>query len=112
VTLNAPGTPLLPPQGASDRDIAKAVNQALQGKINSVFTVTLTHDAASTTVNDPRIGSNTAIILFPQTAHAAAEMGNGTLYIDPANYTLKTSFVITHANNAQTDRTFSVVILG
>jgi hypothetical protein len=105
-------TQVLPPNGGDPREVAVAVNQALNGKINSVKTVTLTANVASTTVNDPRIGSNTAIILFPQTANAAAELGNGTLYIAPGNYTLKASFVITHANNAQTDRTYSVAILG
>jgi hypothetical protein len=105
-------TKVLPPNGGDPREVAVAVNQALAGKLNCIDTVTLTAGAASTTVSDPRIGSNTAIILFPQTANAAAEFGNGTLYIAPGNYTLKTSFVITHANNAQTDRTYSVAILG
>lgn len=105
-------TQVLPPSGGEPRDVAVAVNSALAGKINSVFSVTLTANAATTTVNDPRVGANTVILLFPQTAHAATEIGNGTLYIAPSGYTLKTSFVITHANNAQTDRIFSAVILG
>lgn len=105
-------TQVLPPAGGSPRDVAVAVNSALAGKINSVFTVTLTANVASTTINDPRVGADTVILLFPQTAHAATELGNGTLYIAPSGYTLKTSFVITHANNAQTDRTFGAVLLG
>lgn len=105
-------TKVLPPTGGSPDEIATAVNGALKGKLNSVDAVTLTAGAASTTVNDPRIGSATAVFLIPQTANAAAEIGNGTLYISPANYVLKTSFAITHANNAQVDRIFGVVILG
>ena len=105
-------TQVLPPNGGSPQEIATAVNQALRGKINSVDTVTLTAGAASTTVIDPKIGSATVIVLFPQTANAAAELGNGTLYIKPSDYVLKTSYKITHANNGQTDRTFAVAILG
>ena len=105
-------TDSLPPNGGTPVQVATAVNQALRGKINSVDTVTLTASVASTTINDPRIGSATVIILFPQTANAAAELGNGTLYIAPADYVLKTSYKITHANNAQTDRTYGVLIVG
>lgn len=105
-------TQVLPPNGGSPQEVATALNQALKGKINSVGTVTLTAGAASTTVTDPKIGSATVIILFPQTANAAAELGNGTLYIKPADYVLKTSYKITHANNGQADRTYSTVILG
>ena len=100
------------PGGGDPREVATAVNQALRGKINSVGTVTLTHDAASTTVNNAFVGDASAIFLFPQTAHAGAELAAGGLYIDPANYVSKESFAITHANNSQTDRTFSYVILG
>jgi hypothetical protein len=95
----------------SDRDKNIAVNQALKGKINSVGTVTLTANAASTTVTNPLVGdSGCVILLFPQTANAAAALA--TTYIATAGYTRSTSFVITHANNAQVDKTFSYVILG
>lgn len=105
-------TRLLPPHGGLPRDVSLAVNQAIKGKINSVGTVTLTHDAASTTVDNAFVGSDSAVFLFPQTANAGAELAAGGLYIDPANYVSKESFAITHANNSQTDRTFSYVILG
>lgn len=103
---------LLPDHGGRPRDISLAVNQALKGKINSVGTVTLAANAASTTVNNAFVGSESGIFLFPQTAHAGAELAAGGCYIPPANYIKGTSFTITHANNAQTDRTFSYVILG
>jgi hypothetical protein len=38
-----------------------------------------------------------------------AEIGNGTMYIGAIN---NGSFVVTHANNAQADRTFLYVALG
>lgn len=105
-------TRVLPNNGGTPEEVATAVNGALKGKLNSVDTVTLAAGAASTTVSDPRIGSATAIFLIPQTVNAAAEIGNGTLYIKPSDYVLKTSFKITHANNAQVDRTYGLVILG
>lgn len=110
MTINAPGTPLLPRHGYEVRDIANAANAALNGKINSFGTVTLTANAASTTVTDPRVGVNSAVFLMPQTANAAAALAS--TYIAPANHVNKTRFAITHANNAQTDKTFFWLLIG
>lgn len=103
---------LLQPAGGNPRDVATAVNQALKGKLNSFGAVTLAASVASTTVNNPLVGTASVILLMPQTAHAAAELGNGTAYIAPSDIVSETSFKITHANNAQTDRTFGYVIIG
>ena len=105
-------TKALPLYGGTPQEVATAVNQALRGKINSLDSVTLTANAASTTVADERIGASTVVLLMPQTANASAEVGAGTIYIKPSDYVLKTSYKITHANNAQTDRIFGVAILG
>ena len=110
MTINAPATPLLPRHGYEVRDIANAANAALNGKINSFGTVTLTANAASTTVTDPRVGVNSAVFLMPQTANAAGALA--TSYIAPANHVNKTSFTITHANNAQTDRVLGYLLIG
>lgn len=112
MTTNAPGTPLLPRHGYEVRDIANAANAALNGKLNSFGTVTLTANAATTTVTDPRVSVNSAVFLFPQTANAAAEFGNGTIYIKPSDHVNKTSFKITHANNANADKTFFWLLIG
>ncbi len=105
-------TLLLPPEGGGPPEVASAINQALKGKINSVGTVTLTANAASTTVNNALVSSSSVILLMPQTAHASAEQGNGTIYIQPSDTVNKTSFKITHANNSQADRTFGYALLG
>ena len=105
-------TLLLPPQGAGARDVATALNLAIKGKLNCVGTVTLAANVATTVVSNPLVGLNSVVMLFPQTAHAAAELGNGTIYAAPAGYVNKTSFTLTHANNAQTDRVFGYVLLG
>jgi hypothetical protein len=49
------------------------------------------------------------VFLSPQTANAAAALA--TTYVQAADIT-KQQFVITHANNAQTDKTFGWVVLG
>lgn len=93
------------------RKLAATANLALAGKLNAVNELTLTAGAATTVLTDARLSANSFIGLMPKTANAAAELGNGTLYI--ADATRNTgSATITHANNAQTDRTFQVLIIG
>ena len=93
------------------RQLAEGVNQALNGKLNSTGLVTLTANAASTVVTDFRIGNDSVILLMPLTANAATALATTyilTTGIDPLNV----QFTITHANNAQTDKSFRYVVLG
>jgi hypothetical protein len=103
---------LLPPAGDNPRAVATAVNQALKGKINAVGSVTLAASATATVMVDPLVGTASLIVLFPQTAHAAAELGNGTAWIAPSDYVSGVSFKINHTSNSQTDRVFGYCILG
>lgn len=112
MTTANPGTPTLPPTGATPEAIAAAVNAILSGKINAFGTVTLATGAGSTVVTDPRVGVNSVVFLFPQTANAATELGNGTIYVVATDNINKTSFKITHANSATTLRTFSWLLIG
>jgi hypothetical protein len=87
--------------------IADCVNNILKGKTNNVGDVTLTASSATTTITDPRIGANSAILMQPTTANAAAALSG--LYFDtPGNGTV----VVNHANNGQTDKTFKYVVVG
>lgn len=97
------------PPGDDQRSTADILNRLLRGKINSVgaATFTLTANAATSTLSDVNIGGPSFIGLMPMTAHAAAELA--TLYF---NTPLKGSVVVNHANTAQTDRTFTYVVLG
>lgn len=108
-----PATPLAPlsmPVGSEHRRrIAEAANQAIRGKLNAQIDFTLAANAASSTMDDPRITPSSYIGLMPTTANAAAEIGAGTLYVSARGDKTAT---ITHANNAQTDRTYRVVIIG
>lgn len=98
----------LPQDNATPREIALVTNRILDGKINSVGEVTLAANESSTTVSDERAGDESVIQFMPMTANAAAEIGAGGFFVSA---TAKKSFTITHANNAQTDRTFRYVIL-
>ena len=109
--------PKVPPiiQNANEmaRRLAITANQTVSGKMNVTNAVTLTANAATTTISlsAGQLGNDTKIHLVPTTANAAAEIGNGTLYVSAKNVTNNT-ITITHANNAQTDRIFDYVIVG
>lgn len=96
-----------PPTAASDLGtVIKAVQLLFRGKMNATTTVTLAASATTTTLQDSRIGGASHIAFTPLTANAKAE---GT----PAVTTrAKGSATLTHANNAQTDRTYSVLVIG
>jgi hypothetical protein len=98
--------------GGTPRQVADKINQIARGRIDSTGTVTLTASAASTTVSDEGGAfayESSVILLSPLTANAAAEIGAGTIYVSGRS---RGSFTLTHANNAQTDRTFGYVVLG
>ena len=99
----------VPPAGAPIREMVTAINQLVRGRNNAVGTVTLTASAATTTVTSENINANAVPVLVPQTANAAAEIGAGTIYVSDVS---AGSFTLTHANNAQTDRTFYFLTLG
>ena len=91
------------------RQISMWMREAHQGKLANTGAITLTANAALTTVSDARAGALTFIGFMPQTANAAAEIGAGTMYIATQG---KQTFTITHANNAQVDRIFRYCLLG
>jgi hypothetical protein len=91
------------------RRVVSTVNNILQGRLNVVVPLTLSANQGSTAVTDARISPFSALLFAPVTANAAAEIGAGTLY---ASSQTNGSAVISHANNAQTDRQFNMVIIG
>ena len=91
------------------RRIADVLASAMQGRTNNTTEMTLTANAATTTLTDARLTVQSVVTTVPLTANAAAEKGNGTLYISARN---NGSVTFAHANNAQTDRTYAVSIHG
>ena len=93
-----------------DRDlirVASAVRQLAQGRSNAVGQVTLAAGATTTTVNAVLCASESFVWLSPLTANAAAALAD--TYVSSVN---NGTFTLTHANNAQTDRTFAYICLG
>jgi hypothetical protein len=80
-----------------------------RARSNAVGTVTLVANAATTTVMAGNCGAGSVALLSPLTAHAAAQLGNGTIFVSAVT---NGSFTLTHANNAQTDRVFGFVAVG
>jgi hypothetical protein len=94
----------------NEKDLSRIIfwaNQLGQGRSNATGTVTLTANAASTTVTAINCAEGSQVFLSPKTANAAAALA--TTYVSSV---LNGSFVLTHANNAQADKTFGWVALG
>lgn len=83
--------------------IVNMINQLAHGRSEVAGSVTLTVNAATTTVTNAVIPAGCFPQLTPASANAATEMGNGTIYVSAV---AKGSFTITHANAATTGRTF------
>jgi len=87
------------------RRFANSINDLGQGRSNAIGEVTLTASQTTTVVTDARVGTDSVISMMPTTANAAAE----SWYIGTVG---KQTFTITHANNSQTDRTYTYAIQG
>jgi hypothetical protein len=98
--------------GITETDLKKivlSIQQLAAGRSNAVGSVTLETGAATTTVATANCASGSTPILTPTTANAAAEVGNGTMYVSAVT---NGSFTITHANSATAGRTFLYAIVG
>ena len=91
------------------RKVNTAINELAKGRSNAVGTVTLAVAAASTVVTAKNCGAGSVVLLSALTAHAAAELGNGTIFVSAV---ANGSFTLAHASNTQNDRTFGYVCLG
>ena len=89
--------------------MVQAIHQAMDGKIRSYGETTLAASTAATTLTDARIGPASVITFMPTTANAAAEIGNGTMYVSART---NGSATITHASGASTDRIFGYLVIG
>ena len=85
----------------------RIVTRTIDGKLNVNGTLTLTANGTTTTLTDFILDSASHIALMPMSANAAAALANVS-FGSPTNG----SVVLTHANNAQTDRTFRYSVIG
>lgn len=98
--------------GTEEADLKRLIlslQQLAAGRSNAVGSVTLTTSSATTAVTTANCAAGSTPILTPTTANAAAEVGNGTMYVSAV---ANGSFTITHANSATTGRTFLYAIVG
>lgn len=106
------GPPSSVPESASKRwvtRVVEVVNEVQRGKMNVVLQATLTANSTTTDIIDNRVGAFSSILFSPVTANAAAEMAAGTLFVSMQK---QGEAVLTHASNAQEDRTFNLAIIG
>ncbi|MCK1387373.1 hypothetical protein [Bradyrhizobium sp. 21] len=98
--------------GITETDLKKivlAIQQLAAGRSNAVGSVTLTTGASNTTVTTANCAAGSVPILVPASANAAAEAGNGTMYVSAV---ANGAFTISHANAATTGRTFLYAVIG
>ena len=88
------------------RRVTTSVNLVYDGKTDAATEVTLSASSATTVVINTRVSDSSVILFMPTTANAAAEVANGTMYVSSRG---NQTFTITHANNAQSDRTFGYI---
>lgn len=81
------------------------LDQSAKRFVVSAGTLTLTANATTTTVSNLAVGENSFVTLSALTANAAAALG--TTWTACSRYTI----TVTHANNAQTDRTFGYEVV-
>lgn len=98
-----------PPSEINLVRIIQAIRELAQGRSNAVGEFTLTASATSTVVSAVNCGIDSKIFLMPRTANAATALT--TTYIADGDVGQGT-FTVTHANNAQVDRTFGYLIQG
>jgi hypothetical protein len=98
--------------GITETDLKKivlALQHLAAGRSNAVGSVTLATESATTTVTTANCAQGSTPILTPASPNAAAEMGNGTMYVSAV---ANGSFTITHANSAAAGRTFLYAVIG
>lgn len=100
---------VLSPEETDLRKIVFHHNETTRGRSNATGSFSLTANAGTTAVSAMNCASGSQVFLFPKTAHAAAELAAGGCYVSTV---ANQSFTVTHANNAQADRTFGYVCLG
>ena len=110
----------LPPPGSftSFSDVAiyarrlwDALHSLRLGKIECTGEITLRINQATTVLNRIGLSPQTVVTFDPKTANAATELYGATMYVLTANR-LNYAWTITHANNAQADRTFQYSAIG
>ena len=73
------------PRGAPEGRLHFAIQQLAEGRSNAVGEFTLEANAVSTTVTAQNCAAGSTPLYTPTTAHAAAEIAAGGMYVDEVN---------------------------
>jgi len=103
----------LPPKDLHDvpkflRVLSTVLSNAMLGRTNNVLDVTVDANQAATTVTDSRIGVYTVAVCVPTTANASAIAVPYRDFSSPVNGSMS----LVHANDANADKTFKVILVG
>jgi len=90
------------------RELMKAVNQVIDGKMNSTGEFTCATGVGSTIVENNYCNEKSVILPIATTANAALEQNSGSFYIVAG----AKQFTVYHDNNAVSDRTFRYMVIG
>jgi hypothetical protein len=96
----------LPTVGGNPRDVSEVVRGLMEGKSNNAGYFSTTAGVTTTTLYDPRIGFDSAILFMPLEANAAAELA--TLYVSAR---AQGNATVTHGNRAYSSD-FMYIIVG
>ena len=99
--------PFNPNEADHRRQLASALNNVLQGKLNNTVSITLKEDAVSTTVSDHRAGPDSVILAMPTSLNASVALDQW--YV---NTRTSGSFVLTHISTSTSDCTAVYAIFG
>jgi len=101
--------PTINPNEKDLRVVCEFIRAIQNGRWNGHGTFTLNANATTTTVTTALCKSASHVSITPSSATAAADVGSATgVYVTPGNG----SFVVTHPNTADTDKTFTYAIIG
>ena len=90
--------------------IVQSIQDLFAGRNNAFGELTLdVSPATTTTVSAPNCSLDSAPLLIPMTANAAAEFASGDMYISSVS---AGEFEITHAASVDADRTFRFFTAG
>ena len=93
------------------RRLWDALHSMRLGKIECTGEITLTANAATTVLNRKGLSPQSVVHFDPKTANAATELYGATMYVLTANRA-NDAWTITHANNANADKTFQYTAIG
>lgn len=99
--MSLPSVQTYGPDAQHRQLLADAINAIMSGRANNTGTFTLAAGATTTTVIDPAFESSMVPQWIPTTATAATAMTKVRL-----TSRVNGSFVVTHDNTADVDRTF------